>query len=228
MKYAIAAVLGLLIGAVAAGAALYYNPLTDKGASAPDAGWTFDYGYPDDGFLLATHRGLKGVPLAPEGVARTWENTIDASLLNVLALRGRADAPPALATRLAAPSRRTDLLRNGAIVSDFWLVTVPGQGSFFVHSEDNLWPFLKQTWLPVLLGRPWRGPASYAPTVGPAGRRAAVYGATGRFAAARGTAAETYRVEDFGAQGLQRLSGALHVDLDTQPALADAAAASQE
>jgi hypothetical protein len=227
MKYTIAAVFGLLIGAIAAGAALYYNPLTDEGTSAPDGGWAFEYGYPGDGFLLATHRGLKGVPLAPEGIERTWENTIDASLLNVLALRGRGDAPPAVATRLAAPSRSTDLLRNGAIVSDFWLVTVPGQGSFFVHSEDNLWPFLKQTWLPVLLGRPWRGPASYAPTVGPAGRKAAVYGATGRFAAARGTAAETYRLERFGPHGLERLSGTLHVDLDTQSTLADAAADSQ-
>lgn len=219
MKYVAGIVLGIVVGAVLGVGAIYVNPLTANAAGAPPAGgWTFQYAFPQGGSLLLTHRGIPGLPLQPAGVERLWEATINDSVLNVLVLKGTNGAPTAVATRLAKPSAGTDLLLRGAIADDYWLVTVAGAGSFFVHSKDNLWPMLKDTFIPGLLGRNAHGPASYAPTVGPAaGHLAVAFGATGRFARMRGTATETYRVDEFDAGGgLKRLSGDLYVRL--QPA----------
>lgn len=219
MKYVLGIVLGVVVGAVLGVGAIYVNPLTaSAGRALPTGGWTFHYAFPQGGSLLLTHGGISGLPLQPAGVERLWEATINDSVLNVLALKGTNGAPAAVATRLGKPSIGTDLLLRGAIADDYWLVTVPGAGSFFVHSQDNLWPMLKSTFIPGLLGHGAHVPATYAPTVGPAaGHLAVAFGATGRFAEMRGTATETYRVAEFdAARGLQRLSGELHVRL--QPA----------
>jgi hypothetical protein len=50
------------------------------------------------------------------------------------------------------------------------------------RADTNVWPFLKET-LPVwYLGRTWKGPSNYWPTVGPGELGAAVViGATGDF-----------------------------------------------
>jgi hypothetical protein len=216
MKYVLGIVIGAVLGFVLGLGALYVNPMTGAGPAQPSDGWTFSYAYPDGGSLLLTHRGMRGLPLQPSGAPRLWERSIDDSVLNVLLLHGANGAPDAVATRLAKPSRRTDLLLNGAIVDDYWLVTVPGRGSFFVQSDDNFWPLLKDTLVPRLFGHLGRAAASYSPTVGPApGGRAVVFGAGGGFAAMRGSAAESYAsIGVNGRHGLQRVSGRLQVDFE--------------
>src|SRR5205085_1445572 len=85
--------------------------------------------------------------------------------------------------------------------NDYWLVTLPGEGTLFVRSDSNAWPFLKETLLPVwLFDRPWRGPAEYRPTVGPnAGNTGSVLGITGAFEGKAGSAVERYDVTAFSA-----------------------------
>lgn len=217
MKYLLAIVVGIVAGAALALGALYVNPLAaGQGRPPPPGSWTFRYAYPDGGSLLLTHRGMRGLPLQPSGVPQLWERAIDDSVLNVLSLQGADGAPDAFATRFGKPSRETDLLLNGAIVDDYWLVTVPGQGSFFVHGDDNFWPLLKDMLIPRLLGKTGRAAASYEPTVGPAAAsRAVVFGVGGRFAAMRGAATESYgsiAVDEHAR--LQRLHGELHVGLE--------------
>lgn len=194
MKYLVVALFGILLGAAGAGAVLYYNPLTAREATpsgSPDK--TLHYGLPEDAlqFLAGARVTL---PSWPHGEDALWEETIASSALLAIVLRDEQGAPAAVATRLMAASRDTDFLLKGALVSDYWLLTVPDEGTMFLRADTNLWPFLKDTLVPVwYLGRPWHGPTDIRPTTGPGADGVGVMlGGTGRFAGVAGTVVENY------------------------------------
>jgi hypothetical protein len=198
MRHLIVAILGLLVGTTLAGAALYYNPFTATTAeiSSP-SDRVLRYSLPDQVLTLALgeHAIFPGrFPAAN----KLWEETIDHTAVLGLVLDDES-GPVAIASRLMAASSATDLLLRGVLVSDYWLVTYPDQGTLFVHSDSNVWPFLKETALPVwLLDRPWRGPVVYRPTVGPgADHMALVVGVSGAFEGREGSAEERYDVTKF-------------------------------
>jgi hypothetical protein len=198
MKYLIVILLGLVLGAAGGGAVLYYNPLTESAAAPGDvADRTLHYVLPEQvlGFTLGD-RALLPTNNGSRDEAGFWEDTIDRTALLGLVLEDPTDRPAAVATRLIAGSAQTDLLLHGVLISDYWLLTIPDEGTLFVRVDTNLWPFLKQTLLPVwFLGQPWNGPVDYRPTAGPgAENTAVVVGATGRFAGLEGSAVEQYRV----------------------------------
>lgn len=200
MKYLLTILLGFVLGTAAAVAALYYNPLTQRSGPPPADGDTLlNYGSPVSGELAFTHGHLSRLPANPPGVTDLWEATINKSALGVIVLRGDDGVPAAIASRVSYPSEDTDFLLDGAVVNDDWLVSVPGQGSLFITAQNNWWPLLEEAVIPVwYLGRPWKGPALYEPTVGPGvGGQAVVRGASGVFAGRRGSAAERYQMEDF-------------------------------
>jgi hypothetical protein len=197
MKYLVVALLGLLIGAVAAGAAIYYNPLTQRKAAQPDAAdRALHYALPSEvlGFALGDDVAPPGTPKREDSL---WEETIGRTAMLGLVLDDAHDKPTAVASRLLALSPRTDLVLAGVRVNDYWLLTIPGEGTLFLRADTNAWPFLRDA-LPVwYLGRPWKGPADYNPTAGPGDDGVAVViGATGRFAGLEGSAIEKYRLTD--------------------------------
>jgi hypothetical protein len=198
MKYAFVALLGLVIGAAAGGAMIYFNPLTETSAPEVEAtDRTLHYGLPGEvlGFTLGEH----ALPPGSAGVADGfWEETIDRTALLGLVLDDADGKPAAVASRLLAGSADTDFLLSGVLVRDYWLLTIPNEGTLFLRADSNVWPFLKQTLLPVwYFGRPWSGPAAYRPTAGPGDEgTAVVVGASGRFAGLEGTAIEQYRLTD--------------------------------
>ena len=197
MKYLLVAALGLLIGAAAAGAAIYYNPFTmTKSAHLDVADRALHYSLPSEvlGFALGDAIMPPGTPKRDGSL---WEETIDRTAMLSLVLDDAHDNPTAIASRLLAVSPRTDFVLSGVRVNDYWLLTIPGEGTLFLRAETNVWPFLKET-LPVwYLGRPWKGPSEYSPTAGPGELGAAVVlGATGRFVGLEGSAIEKYRLTD--------------------------------
>jgi len=197
MKYLLVAALGLLIGAAAAGAAIYYNPFTmTKSAQLDVADRALHYSLPSEvlGFALGDAVMPPGTPKRDGSL---WEETIDRTAMLSLVLDDAHDNPSAIASRLLAVSPRTDFVLSGVRVNDYWLLTIPGEGTLFLRAETNVWPFLKET-LPVwYLGRPWKGPSDYSPTAGPGELGAAVVlGATGRFVGLEGSAIEKYRLTD--------------------------------
>jgi hypothetical protein len=184
------------VGVAAASAVLYYNPLTSGAAeelnltdrvlrySLPDQVLDFEFGEKAEWFgYSAGENGL-------------WEETIDRTAMLGLTLTDAANRPIGIASRLISVSPDSDLLLRGLLVSDYWLVTLPREGTLFVRADSNVWPFVKQTLVPVwYLERPWSGPVEYRPTVGPGARHtAAVLGLTGSFAGRDGSAVERYRV----------------------------------
>lgn len=212
MKYFLALLAGLVLGGAAALVLLYFNPLIERKAELlpGDSDLVLHYVVPGDDLVAFTHSGTLPLPLKPSDIGPLWESTVRTAALASMTLAGVDGRPAALASRLSMPSSVTDLLTRGLLIDDYWLVTLPGRGSFFVHSLNNFWPLLKDSVLPVsVLGASWRGPREYHPTLGPGSRGAAlVTGATGEFAGRQGSALEQYRLNRYTrANGLEELAG---------------------
>jgi hypothetical protein len=222
MRYTFAALLGFIVGVGLAAALVYYNPFIEESAPPPDtADRALHYALPEQvlGFTVGERAWLPGEPAEEDAF---WEETIANTALLGLVLNDTADVPRAVASRLLAASAETDLLLRGALVSDYWLLTIPGEGTLFVRVDHNVWPFVKETLLPKwYLERPWSGPVDYRPAAGPGPQSTAlIVGATGAFVGLEGSAVEDYRVTDLDrASGLVRLSGTLHLHL-LEPTLA--------
>jgi hypothetical protein len=216
MKYLFFAIVGLLLGAAAAGAVLYFNPLPTKSAPMPNAtDRVLRYSLPDQvlEFSLGDDARLFGQDTGDDGL---WEETIARSAVLGLVLNDASGQPAALASRLLSTSAETDLLLRGVLVSDLWLVTIPNEGTLFVQADSNAWPFLKETLLPVwYLDRPWSGPAEYWPTVGPnADDSGEVTGIAGAFRGSSGSAVERYEITTLDpSRDLALANGELHLHL---------------
>ncbi|HEX6994817.1 MAG TPA: hypothetical protein VF339_11800 [Gammaproteobacteria bacterium] len=227
MKYVWMTIAGCIVGAVVGGALLLFNPLTASGnPSLVGFDRTLRYVLPDDALVL-THSGVLPIERRPFEVEPLWESAIRSTSLATLVLRGESDAPHAIATRITAPSKRTDLLTTGVLANDHWLVSIPTEGTFFVVAETNVSTIARDTFVAVqLLGREWQGRRTYLPIEGPeiAGT-ARVVGASGSFADRVGRALERYEVERFArGAGLERASAELYLALDEAPQAGDAGA----
>jgi hypothetical protein len=212
MRYAVAALVGLAAGAALALALLYINPLTSGGASEPEAGmWALDYALPADAFLI-THSGSMRLPLKPAGTNLLWERTIRKSSFAALVLQD-ADGTAVAASRVSLPSRNANLLMRGVLLDDYWLLTVPGEGTLAILADTNVWPLLKEA-VPVwYLGREWAGPRTHAVTAGPADNgQALAVGLSGRFAGMRGSVVERYDLRGVEAPNAE-LGGRMYVRL---------------
>jgi hypothetical protein len=216
MRYLLVALFGLVLGAGAAGAVIYYNPLTEKAAPRPSStDRVLRYSLPDQvlQFAVGEDARLFGQETGDDGL---WEETIDRAALLGLVLNDGSNQPAALASRLLSTSTETNLLLNGVLVTDHWLVTIPGQGSFYVHADSNAWPFVKEKLVPVwYLEQPWSGPVEYWPTVGPGTDFSAdVVGITGSFRGAEGSAVERYEITALDpARNIAVARGEIHLNL---------------
>ena len=216
MKHLIVAIVGLVLGAVAASVLLYYNPLAEKSAPQPSAtDRVFHYSLPDQvlEFAVGEDARLFGQNTGQDSL---WEETIDRTAVLGLVLNDAANQPAAVASRLVATSADTNLLLRGVLLNDHWLVTVPGEGTLFVRSDSNAWPFLKNTLVPVwYLDRPWNGPAEDWPTVGPGADESGVaLGITGAFRGASGSVIEHYEISALDPKReLALAKGELHLNL---------------
>jgi len=200
MKYLLTGIIGFVIGAAIAIGLLYVDPLTQKAGPAPlESDEVLSYGSPVTTGLVFTHSGRSRLPARPDGIVELWEATIEDTALSVLVLRGADGSPAALASRVSYPDEETELLAHGALLNDQWLISLPGNGSIWISSQSNWWPFLKESLIPVwYLRQPWAGPAVITPTVGPAaGGLSVVRGASGSYAGLSGSGSERYQIEAF-------------------------------
>lgn len=223
MRHALILLAGLVVGALAGAAVVYYNPLTANRSPPPvTADWQLDYALPEPGLLMHTHGGDLPLARRPADVPELWEETIRSSLVTTLELVDGRDGGAAWATRISVPSTKTNLVLNGVVIDDYWLISAPDAGSLFVATNTNLWPALKDTYLRVdVLGRPWQGPTAYSPTLRSADSPV-VFGATGRFAEATGRGIETFEITSYDAEGgLEGLTGRLSLVFDEPKPFAD-------
>lgn len=215
MRYFFAALLGLVVGSAAAGLVLYFNPLSAPEPAKPSADdRVLKYSLPDHVLELALGEDAELLG-HDSGDDALWEETIDRAAVVGLVLNGDDDQPAAIASRLMAVSADTDLVLRGMLLNDYWLVTIPGEGTLFVRSDSNAWPFVKETLVPVwYLDRPWQGPAEYWPTVGPGIDRAAITLGVGGTFRGEGRAVERYELTGLDPARRSALAkGELHLEL---------------
>jgi hypothetical protein len=216
MKHLFVAFFGLVLGAAAAAAVLYYNPLSLRSAASPSAtDRVLRYSLPDHvlEFAVGEDARLFGQDTGDDSL---WEETIDRTAVLGLVLNDAAGQPVAIASRLIATSADTDLLLRGVLVTDHWLVTIPNEGSLFVRADSNAWPFLKEALVPVwYFDRPWNGPGEYWPTVGPrSDRSGVVIGVSGGLRGSAGRAVERYEVLALDRERQFAIAtGEIHLDL---------------
>jgi len=216
MKYLLVVLLGLLLGAAGAGATLYYNPFSAATAGMPNAtDRVLHYSLPDHvlAFALGDAARWFGQDTGDDSL---WEDTIDRTGVLGLVLNDASNQPAAIASRLMAASSETDLLLRGVLLSDYWLVSIPGEGTLFMRADSNAWPFLKETLVPVwYFDRPWKGPSEYWPTVGPgAENNGVVVGVSGIFRGSEGSVVERYELTAFDPARESALAeGELHLNL---------------
>jgi hypothetical protein len=218
VKYALSLIFGLAAGAATAIVLLYFNPLTrSQQRSSSDADWALQYSLGAPDVWLSTHDARLDLPLVPKNVPQLWEAGIKGTFLAALPLVDAAGGVGAAGSRISVPSARTEPVRAGLFVDDYWLISVPGQGSVFVHAVNNQWPLLRDTVVRVdWLHREWKGPGEYRPTVGPEATGATVVGLTGRFANTRGRGREHLSLDTYDGS-LARLSGQLMLDVPDAP-----------
>src|SRR5690606_6602300 len=101
MKYVWMMILGWVVGAVAAAALIFFNPLIASG-DARLAGFDqmLQYALPADAVVL-THGGALPIERRPFEAEPLWESTIRSSALATLILRSEAGEPQAVASRIA-------------------------------------------------------------------------------------------------------------------------------
>jgi hypothetical protein len=205
-----------VLGAAGECVVLYFYPLSESSAPSPNAkDRVFRYSLPDHvlGFAVGEDARLLGQGMGDDSL---WEETIDRTAVLGLVLNDGADQPAAIASRLLSTSAESDLLLRGVLVSDFWLVTIPNEGTLFVHADSNAWPFLKERLLPVwYFDRPWDGPAEYWPTVGPGSDESGdVVGVAGSFRGSSGSAVERYEITTLDpSRNVAIAAGEIHLNL---------------
>lgn len=229
MRWIGAFVAGCLGGVVLAAALLYLNPLSAQRTPAVDSTTLLSYEF-GPGTLSFTHSDQLGFDLQPRDIPALWESTIKRTMLGTFVLNDLQGEPVGVASRALKLSSRSNPLLRGIVVADHWLVTVPGAGSYFIESEENLWPVIRDTFVDVnLLGGEWDGSQLYQLSVGPDERGAAtIVGASGRFAGVEGVAVHAIEVDSYTSRSqlLNPIAGQLRLDV-RRPAPAQQAATTQ-
>jgi len=210
MKYVLSLLFGLILGAMTAIAVIVFNPLTlSQSKPLANADMAFDYSMGTA--WVSTHSNRLNVPVVPKGSPLLFQNGIRGSLLTSMPLTGEPGSASAAGTRITVPSSETEFLRSGLVVDDYWLISVPGAGTMFMHSVSNQWPLVRDTVVWVdLLRRRWSGSGQYEPTRGPAAAGAEVVGMTGTLKELRGVAHEHLSLDAY-AGNLAALNGRLTI-----------------
>lgn len=224
MKYIVALLAGILIGACLFLLLLYHNPFAANQGLSPlhvsDA-QLVDVSYsPVPGEALAvTNNGSAPVKPRPAGIDELWEQSIRRTRVLVTALTATDGGFAGIGIKFASDSESTRLLNAEAMVDSAWHIWMPDRGSLFIDQTENLWPYLRAVVLPARLsaGDSWRGTWYGITTAGPGalgtGR---VTGGSGRFAGVTSEATESLSARAWSAtQGPVAMTGNLLISLNS-------------
>lgn len=189
IKYLISLLLGLVVGAAAFLALLYFNPLTTNNRLSPlsvsdDDVITFNYSAVATDALVFTNNGESQIMPHPAKVLQLWEPTVGKTDAMVTILSDSRNMPAAIGVKFSSDSEQTRVLNGQALVDSVWHIYMPGQGSLFVEQQENYWSYLRDIVIPARWssGNSWRGNWNGNITSGPGALGTGkVFGASGRF-----------------------------------------------
>ena len=221
-KLVIALVAGIALGAIAASALLFYNPLAIQNGLSPvtvsdKETISLEYSAVARDSILYTNDGDSRVQTHPEKVQQLWEAPIRSTNVQVAVLTDSRNNPAGIGIKFMSDSEQTRLINGEVLVDSAWHIHLPGRGSLFVEQTENYWNFLRQIVVPAYWssGDSWRGTWIGDITTGPGSLGTAlVSGGSGEFAGLQSEAVEALSARAYSlSDGPVAMSGRLTIEV---------------
>ena len=222
MKYVVALVLGLIIGAAMLVVGIIYNPFAVNRVLSPLSVTEAQVillkfsPVPADG-IVYTNNGESVPSPYPEKVPQLWEAPIRKTSAMATIMRDARNQPAGIGIKIFSLSESTNLLRGQAIVDSIWYVYAPQHGSMFIQQTENYLPFVREVAFPAWKSsaNTWRGTWTGNLTSGPGALgTAAVSGGSGRIKGLDLDGVETLSVRAFSTDtGFVAAEGQLLIEL---------------
>jgi hypothetical protein len=222
MKYVVALISGLLVGAALFVVGLFLNPfIVDRGVSplsVTDAQViTLSYATVPAESIVYTNDGESLQPPHPEKVLQLWEPPIRMTSAMATVVRDARNQVAGIGVKFMSNSESTRLLRGEAIVDSVWYVYLPEHGSMFIEQTENYFPLIREVAFPAWRSsaNSWRGQWSGNLTAGPGALGTAkVSGGSGKLEGLSMEGVESMTVKAFSAEtGLVSADGRLIIAL---------------
>src|SRR5210317_314756 len=222
MKYVVALVLGLIIGAAILAVGVVYNPFTVDRVLSPLSVTeaqviVLKFSRVPAESLVYTNNGDSVPSPYPEKVLQLWEAPIRKTSAMATVMRDARNQPAGIGIKISSLSESTHLLRGEAIVDSIWYVYAPQHGSMFIQQTENYLPFVREVAFPAWKSsaNTWRGTWTGNLTSGPGALgTAAVSGGSGRVKGLDLDGVETLSVRAFSTDtGFVAAEGQLLIEL---------------
>lgn len=222
MKYLLALVLGIAVGAVITLALLYYNPFTTQASLSPlevseRPQFSLQYSAIADHAIVYTNDGESRVRPYPDKVLQLWEAPVRRTAALVTLLRDGRGMPAGIGIKFSTHSEDSRILNGEALVDSVWHVWLPERGSFMLAQTENYWDYLREVVLPAYLssGNNWKGNWRGTVTSGPGALGTAkVFGGSGSLAGVDAEAIETLAAKAYSSDhGPVAMEGQLTIEL---------------
>lgn len=226
MKYLIALVFGLLVGATGFVAALIYNPFIAEHGLSPlsvtDAEvMTLSFSTVPSDAIAFTNDGESRQEPFPEKVLQLWEAPIRLTSAMATVMRDARSRTAGIGVKFSSLSEQTRLLKGEALVDSIWYVYLPGRGSLFIEQSENYWTYLREVTFPAYRSSAnnWKGAWLDDLTAGPGALgTAAVTGGAGSFKGLKMHGVESLSAQAFSVDdGLISAEGRLLIEMPGAP-----------
>lgn len=222
MKYAIAILSGMLVGAVLFVAGMYFNPFAEQLMVSPlavsnDEQLDFTFTAVPGEALLYTDHGESIIEPHPDRVAELWEPAIVDTRVTVTLLHDSRGELAGLGIKFSTDSEQTAIIKSKILINSAWHIYVPAQGTLFVDQIENYWSYMREVVVPARWssGDNWKGSFFRIMTQGPGALGTArVTGGNGNFAGMSSEAVETLTARAYSATlGPVSMDGGLTITL---------------
>jgi hypothetical protein len=209
MKYLVALIVGMLVGATVLAAVLYYNPFVTSNNLSPLSVTSnevvrLSYSAAASESFVYTNDGESQVSPYPAKVQQLWEPTIHQTTAVVTQLIDGRGEPAGFGVKFSSTSESTNLIDGEILVDSVWHIYLPERGSLFIEQTENYWDYIHEIVVPAYRssGDNWRGAWLGNITHGPGALGTAwVAGGSGQFRgmdteAVEALSAKAYSVAD--------------------------------
>ena len=222
MKYLIALMIGMSLGAALFVVGMYYNPFAEQMMVSPLA--VSDAEHMDFKFsavpaetILYTDNGESIINTHPDRVAELREQAAVDTRIAVVRLNDSRGEAVGIGIKFSSDSEQTALIKSQALVNSAWHIYVPGKGTLLIDQVENYWSYMREIVVPARWssGDNWKGSYFRIVTQGPGALGTArVTGGNGNFAGMSSEAVESLTARAYSAiEGPVSMSGSLTITI---------------
>ena len=229
IKYLVALIFGMAVGAAIFLGLLYFNPLMTQQRLSPITVTDNDvvklgYSAAAQDMLIYTNDGESRVDPHPAKVLQLWEAPIRKTRAIATVLTDSRGQAAGIGIKFSSDSESTNILNGQAIVDSVWHIYMPERGSLFVAQSENLWSYLREIVIPAYWSSAdsWRGIWRGDVTAGPGALgTASVVGGSGEFAGLRSEGVEALSAKAYSVElGPVAVDGELSIEIPREELVA--------